>query len=264
MLQGRALFDDVESCREAGAFWWLGQHTFIVKLGDRVLLIDPFLQEREDRNVPPLFAPRDAAGVVDLVLCTHDHRDHIDPAAIPGLARDTSARFVAPSAHTQRMRSLEVPADRLTTLNDEESVEIDGIRVTAIRSSHEFFDRTASGDYPFLGYVVEGAGKTLYHSGDTVWWEGLQARLSAWRFDVAFVPINGRDAERYAQNIIGNMTYQEAADLTGGLDIELIVPAHYDMFDKNREDPRKFVDYVHVKYPGRKVWVGDYATMVPF
>ena len=264
VLTARALFDDVADSRDAAAFWWLGQHTFIVRLGGTVLLIDPFLTEMEERNVPPLFSPADAAGIVDLVLCTHDHLDHIDPGAIPGLASETNAHFVAPAAHADRMHSLGVPKPRLSLLNDGESIEVSGVRIHAVKSAHEFFDETPEGLYPFLGYVVKGSGKAFYHSGDTVWWEGLQARLKRWKLDAAMVPINGRDAKRLAMDIIGNMTYQEAADLVGGLDVALTVPAHYDMFDANSEDPQLLVDYMQIKYPGRKVWVGGYAEKVVF
>ena len=45
------------------------------------------------------------------------------------------------------------------------------------------------------------------------------------------------------------MTYQEAADLAGWLDVPLVIPAHYDMFAMNLEDPQKFLDYMQVKYP---------------
>lgn len=264
MLQGPSLFQDVQTCDDPAAFWWLGQHSFIVKLGAVCLLIDPFLTAMEDRNVPPLFAPADAAGTVDLVVCTHDHLDHIDPAAIPGLAAHTDARFVAPRAHAERMRSLDVPDDRLTLLNDEESVALDELTIHAVKAAHETFDQTDDGLFPFLGYVIEGAGKTLYHAGDTVWWEGLQARLAQWMFDVAMVPINGRDAERYANDVLGNMTYQEAADLLGGLDVALSVPAHYDMFDFNGEDPDRFADYMRVKYPDHRVWIGTPTERIPF
>lgn len=264
MLTGRELFAAVEACSEEGAFWWLGQHSFIVKLGETVLLIDPFLMERGDRNVPPLFKPEDAASIVDLVLCTHDHTDHIDPAAIPGLAAETDARFVAPAAHRERMRSLDVPPDRLFVLDDGEVADLAEVRIHAIKASHEFFDQTDEGHFPFLGYVIEGGGRIVYHAGDTVWWEGLQSRLRRWDIDVAFVPINGRDARRYAKDIFGNMTYQEAADLVGGLQVKLVVPAHFDMFDKNAEDPGLFVDYVKVKYPDQAVWVGAYTEQVNF
>lgn len=263
MLTGQDLFDDVADSAESGAFWWLGQHTFIVKLGPTVILIDPFLKERDDRNVPPLFKPEDAS-IVDVVLCTHDHADHIDPAAIPGLAAETSAQFVAPRAHRDRMLSLDVPEDRLLLLDDEETAAVAGVSIHGVKAAHEFFDQTDEGYFPFLGYVIEGGGRTVFHAGDTVWWDGLQTRLRNWHLDVAFVPINGRDARRYKKNILGNMTYQEAADLVGGLAVSLAVPAHYDMFDGNREDPQLFIDFVEAKYPDQAVWVGEYTERVTF
>lgn len=264
LLTGADLFESIRSSDATAAFWWLGQHTFVIRIGETRVLIDPFLTELEDRNVPPLFEPADAAGVIDVVACTHDHLDHIDPAAIPGLAEHTGARFVAPSAHGDRMRSLGVPQDRLVLLNDEESSRVEDLQFHAVKGSHEFFNRTDDGLFPFLGYVIEGGGKTVYHAGDTVWWEGLQARLKQFAIDVAFVPINGRDAKRFRDDVDGNMTYQEAADLVGGLDVQMAVPAHYDMFDWNAEDPYLFMEYVAAKYPGLSVWVGGYTEEVPF
>jgi L-ascorbate 6-phosphate lactonase len=264
VLKGKPLFDDVRGCPDEAAFWWLGQHSFILKLGHRRMLIDPFLTEMEERRVPPLFAPADATGVIDLVLCTHDHIDHIDPAAIPGLAEHTSAVFVAPRAHERRMRDLGVPSGRLVLLNDGESTSVDGVAVHAIKAAHETFDETDEGFFPFLGYVIEGSGRTVYHAGDTLWWEGLQARLRRWSLDVAMVPINGRDAKRFADDVQGNMTYQEAADLLGGLDVRLSVPTHYDMFEFNAENPELFVAYMQVKYPDHPVWVGDPTERIAF
>ena len=233
-----------------------------MKLGAAVVLVDPFLGRVEGRLVPPLFSAEDARGVVTAVICTHDHDDHIDPEAVPALARATDAVFVAPRAHSARMTSLGVPSHRLVAMNDEETAAAGGVTVTAVKSSHEFFDQTADGLFPYLGYVVQGAGRALYHSGDTVWWEGLQARLSRWAFDAVMLPINGRDAHRFSTGIIGNMVYQEAADLAGGLSVKLVVPMHYDMFAFNAEDPALFVDYVRVKYPRQKVWVGGHAARV--
>ncbi len=262
MLHGKKLFDTVEATTD-DAFWWLGQHSFIIKLDGIVFLVDPFITPSPERLVPPLFSPEDAA-CVSAVCCTHDHLDHLDPLAVSGLSSTIQAMFIAPRVHRNRLLSLSVSENRLLLLDDLETVDLHGVRFTGIKAAHETFECTADGLHPYLGFVIEGAGKVIYHAGDTVWWEGLQSRLAAWKFDVAMVPINGRDAARLSNNIIGNMTYQEAADLLGGLEVNLTVPTHYGMFEFNTVDVQLFVDYMQVKYPQRKVWAGEPTERVTF
>jgi len=239
----------------SGRFWWLGQHSFIVKLGETRIYIDPYLDPNPARLTPPLFSP-DGVTNADLVLCTHDHIDHIDPFAIPGIAQASpNAVFVAPRPHRQRMLDLGVPEERLRLLNAGEALTFRDLTVTAIKAKHEFFDEGPDG-FPFLGFVVSGNGVHCYHSGDTVIYEGLLTSLSRWRLDTALLPINGRDAVRLKSGCIGNMTYQEAVDLAGELKVGLAVPTHWDMFAMNSEDPQKFVDYLEVKFPSIPAWVG--------
>ena len=58
------------------------------------------------------------------------------------------------------------------------------------------------------------------------------------------------------------MTYQEAADLSGDLRPRLTVPTHYDMFANNSADPRLFAEYMDVKYPDLRYWIGEHGTRV--
>ena len=71
------------------------------------------------------------------------------------------------------------------------------------------------------------------------------------RIHAALLPINGRDGQRYRRNCIGNMTFQEAADLAGELNLQTVIPGHWDMFADNPGDPGAFADYLDAKYPGR-------------
>lgn len=238
------------------AFWWCGQITYLLKFGATTVFVDPYLQPSPHRNKPPLLTPAECADI-DVIVCTHDHTDHIDPWAVPQLAEQTRAVFVAPRAVRRRMLELGVPEERLVALNAGESAAVGGVGITAVASAHEFLDRTEDGLYPYLGYVLRGNGVTAYTSGDTVWWEGLQAALAEQLpIDVAFVPINGRDAERYRRNCIGNMTFAEACDLVCMLPVGLAVPAHFDMFSGNSEDPTRFTEYCAAKYPGQRWWLG--------
>jgi L-ascorbate metabolism protein UlaG (beta-lactamase superfamily) len=243
-------------------FWWLGQHSFIVKMGGAVLYLDPYLSPDPARQVPPAFAPGDVTNA-DFILCSHDHSDHLDADAIPGLAAASPrARFVIPRPCRARMESLGVPHERLIMLDDGEVFGAGGLKITGVKAAHEFFDRVAGVGHPYMGWVVEAGHCAFYHSGDTLCYDGLLPALRRWRLTVAFLPINGRDAVRYRSGCIGNMTYQEAVDLAGLLQPRLVVPAHYDMFAGNSQDPQAFVDYLEAKFPGQAAWVGPRGQAV--
>ncbi|MBU0715468.1 MAG: MBL fold metallo-hydrolase [Verrucomicrobia bacterium] len=264
MKTGRELVRDVDECTlEEGdcALWWLGQQSFIVKLGSKVIYFDPFLSPHKKRRIPPLISPEDVTNA-DLILGSHDHTDHIDRRIWPTLAKSSpKAKFVVPELLLRSLaRDLKFPIKRFVGLDDNRSLQVDGVKISAVAAAHEFLDRDpATGRYPYLGYIVEAHGVAVYHAGDTCIYEGLQTKLRRWRLDVAFLPINGRDAHRLAANCIGNMTYQEAADLAGALAPRLTIPAHFDMFPGNRCSPKLFIDYMRVKYPGLKTIVCKYG-----
>jgi len=265
MLTHQELTHDIETTRlEPGsvAFWWLGQLSYVVKVGDLVLYFDPFLAPLPQRNIPPLLAPSEITHA-DWVFGSHDHADHIDPYALDGICKASpKARFVCSRVAKAHLLEIGIPEERIVALDGNLCHVEPDLRITAIPAQHEFFDRDPVLGYPYLSYVVETQGITVHHAGDTLRYDGLIARLREWSFDIMFVPINGRDAERLARNCIGNMTYQEAVDLVGELKPRLAVPGHYEMFDGNTEDPQKFARYMDVKFPDVAYWLGEHGTRV--
>ena len=264
MLTGEALMADAAACRVPEgecAFWWLGQHSFMLKLGGTVVLLDPFLSPYPGRRVAPLLNPEQAKGVA-LVLGSHDHADHIDRPAWPALAKASpDALFLAPAPAAPGLRrDLGLDENRLRGMNDREPVTKDGVTVRAVPAAHELLERDpATGEWPCLGFVIQGNGVTVYHAGDTCLYEGIHERLRRHRPQILFLPINGRDAKRLRANCIGNMTYQEAADLAGALRPGLTVPAHFEMFAANAANPRLFADYMKVKYPDLLVRIPEHG-----
>ena len=258
-LQGQLLIEEIDTTEPQDgrlAFWWMGQNSFVYKGGGKIIYIDPYLAPSSSRQTPPLLEPSQITHA-DLVLCTHDHGDHIDPRAIPGIAEAApNARFVVPRPARERMLSLGVSEERLTLLGNDESCDWEGVQVHGIKACHEFFDEDPVLGFPYMSYVVQLNGVTFYYAGDNMVYEGLLTALSNWEFDALFLPINGRDARRFRGNCLGNMTFQEAVDLAGSLKPGLAVPMHYDMFAGNSEDPAEFVDYLEAKYPGIPSWVG--------
>ena len=234
---------------------WLGQMGLLVRMGQTVLCIDYFASDLPGRQVLPPVPVEEMAGV-DIFLGTHNHLDHIDhPAWRTWASVCPNAKFVFPGLHQAEILADGIAADRCVGMNDGGCVRIGGVTVHAVAASHEFLDRDEkTGLYPYLGYVIQGNGVTLYHSGDTCLYEGMAACLRQWPIDIALLPINGRDAARLRRNCIGNMTYQEAADLAGAIRPRITVPAHFDMFRGNTANPREFLAYMACKYPDLKTF----------
>ena len=255
-LQGDALIDDVTRAEPAAgeaAFWWLGQHSVILKLAGQIVYIDPYLSPNKARRVPPLFTAEQASNA-DLVIGTHDHSDHIDRPVWPTLMQASpAATFVVPEAvRPSLLDKLDLDAERLVGMDAGQSRTFGELKITAVAAAHELLDRHAeSGLHPYLGFVLEGPGITVYHSGDTCMYEGLVSTLRRWpRLDLMFLPINGRGARQWRAGLAGNLTYPEAVDLAGTLEAAAVVPTHHDMFEGNLGDPESFCDYLQLKYPG--------------
>ena len=228
---------------------WYGQSGFRLAAGDSRVLIDPFLTDRSDRRYPP---PADAPQFADvtLVLCTHEHADHMDlpflrefcavnplarivvPAAVAGLAADGGldpSRLVH-AVPGEALRESEVTVHPLPALHG-----IGGGRPVV----YEF--APGGGPARFLGYVIEIGGIRFYHAGDGLVYPELPAVLSALAPDVLMLPINGRDHMRESAGIVGNMNETEAAWLCAQVSPSYIVPMHYDAIAGNTGDLGRFV-----------------------
>lgn len=233
--------------------YWLGQMGLMIKTGTKTIVIDYFATPMDSRQTPPPI-PAEELKDVDIFIGTHDHLDHIDHEAWKIWAKvNPDARFVYPRKHRTAVLADGVKPEYAIGIDDDEVCQIGDIKIHAIAAAHEILDRDpGTWEYSCLQYIIEVNGFRIHHAGDTVRYEGMLLRLRHFgKIDVQLLPINGRDAKRLSNDMIGNMTYQEAADLAGECDTELVIPGHWDMFAENSADPEDFADYVNIKYKGK-------------
>lgn len=258
--------------------WWLGQSGFLLQWQSRHLLLDPYLSDSLTRKYAATDKPHvrmtervvapERLNFIDVVTSSHNHTDHLDAETlIPLLGVNQSLRLVIPAANrqfvTERLGltsgsaaghrsvghttdSAESPAttvpstvgDRLVEVDDGQAVEIAGFRFTGIAAAHETVERDEAGHCRFLGYLVQFGSWNIYHSGDTVWHNGLVERLCHQSVDLALLPINGRAPER---RVAGNLNGREAASLAKAIEAACVIPCHYEMFKFNTASPDEFV-----------------------
>jgi L-ascorbate 6-phosphate lactonase len=245
------------------ALWWLGQSSFFVRGPTVTILVDPFLSDHPDRLVPPPFAAAEVVGV-DVVAITHDHLDHLDDEAVAALANASpTATFVVPEPVVERVMGLGVDGEHVVGAQPDVPVELAGVRIDPVPAAHGdepadaygFGFELSGGLHRYLGYVFDLDGVRLYHAGDTILYDGIESRLAALRVDVALLPINGRDADREAQGIVGNLDEEEAVRLAAAIGADVLVPMHYEMFAANLGSPERVVALARLGAPETAVVV---------
>jgi L-ascorbate metabolism protein UlaG (beta-lactamase superfamily) len=123
-------------------------------------------------------------------------------------------------------------------LNDDSSATVGPFTFHGIPAKHNEIDRDEKGNCKYMGYVIEAGPHVIYHSGDTLWFEGMEEQIKRFNPDIALLPINGNDP---ARKVAGNLDIKEAAKLAKDLGVKWVIPCHYDMFLFNTADVNEFV-----------------------
>jgi L-ascorbate 6-phosphate lactonase len=227
---------------------WYGQSGFRLAAGESRVLIDPFLTDRSDRRYRPPATAADFADIT-LVLCTHEHADHLDlPFLREFCAVNPAAPIMVPEPVIEVAAAGGIGRDRLTGAEPGRDVQHGDVTVHPVPSLHGIggdepvvYEFSADGGpVRFLGYVLEVGGVRFYHSGDCLVYPELPATLSALSPDVLMLPINGRDHMRESAGLVGNMNETEAAWLCGQVGPVYAVPMHYDAIAHNTGSPGHF------------------------
>ena len=248
-----ALLADIRAVnRRDGGFrlWWLGQSGFLLQWQGIQILLDPYLSDSLTRKYSQTDKPHvrmtelviDPATLsfVDIATSSHNHTDHLDAETLrPILERNPLVKLLVPEANLDFVADrLKVDPATLVGVNDGGMIELSGIRFSGVAAAHETVERDEYGRVKALGYVLQFGDWSLYHSGDTVRYEGMAERLRPFAVDVALLPINGRAPER---RVPGNLSGAEAAELAHDIGARLAIPCHFDMFEFNTATPETFV-----------------------
>jgi L-ascorbate metabolism protein UlaG (beta-lactamase superfamily) len=210
---------------EGARLVWLGHASWLIQLCGVSLLIDPVLGESivgftKRNGHPPL--PADKLPPITAQLVSHNHYDHLD---LPSLRAVGSPVVVG--LGNARTTGGHLPS---TELGWWDSVEISGVRVTYVPSQH--WSRRSLNDANLAlwgGFVVEGDGLSVYHSGDTAYFEGFRQIGQRFpRLDAALLPIGAYDPGWFMSK--QHMNPEEALRAFADLNARRIVAMHWGTF----------------------------------
>jgi L-ascorbate metabolism protein UlaG (beta-lactamase superfamily) len=272
MLQEEAFLADVARTRDdrSGALrlWWLGQSGFLLQWHLRHLLFDPYLSDSlttkyaqsnkpHVRMTERVVAP-EKLDFIDLVTSSHNHTDHLDAETLLPLlrvARQNVSILVAAANREFAAKRLKLGLGDLVPLDAGQSIEKRGFDITVVPAAHDKLDVDEHGRNLYVGFIVRAGKWTIYHSGDTVVFEGMADLLRPHQVDVAILPVNGK---------VGNMNGVDAAWLAKAIGAKLAIPCHYEMFEFNTASPAAFERQCRrLGQPYRVLRAGEQLTLPP-
>jgi L-ascorbate metabolism protein UlaG (beta-lactamase superfamily) len=183
---------------------FIGHGTLMFEHSGQVVHVDPWTRFTDYGDLPK----------ADLILVTHDHRDHLDADAISALSTDGTVVVV-----TQHV------ADTLgvgKVMKNGDTATFNGLEITAVpaynlvhaRPSGEPFHPRGAGN----GYVMSFGGTRVYVAGDT---ENVPEMKTLEDIDIAFLPMN----------LPYTMTPKMVADAATAFRPKILYPYHYGQTD---------------------------------
>ena len=177
---------------------WIGHATVLVRLAGRTVLFDPIFSEHASpipfagpRRIVPLPIDIPELPKIDVVLISHNHYDHLDEASVLRLAAmpQGSPRFLVPLGLKAWFTARGIA--RVDEYDWWQSTTEGPLTITMVPAQH-WSRRTLNDTNESLwgGWVVEGEGLRLIHTGDTGYskdFRDIGERFGG--FDMAFIPI---------------------------------------------------------------------------
>ncbi len=175
---------------------WLGHDSFRIKGDGLVIYIDPW--QIED-------GPK-----ADLILITHDHRDHCSPADVAKVQKENSVIVTVAAAAAKLSGQIQVvkPGDELRVKGIPISA-VPAYNVNKFRSPGVPFHPRESG---YVGFVVTVEGQRIYHAGDT----DCIPEMGSINADIALLPVSGTYV----------MTADEAVEAAAIIKPQIAIPMH--------------------------------------
>jgi L-ascorbate metabolism protein UlaG (beta-lactamase superfamily) len=176
---------------------WLGHDSFRIEGDNQVIYIDPW-------NLP------EDAKAADLILISHDHRDHCSPEDVEKIQREDTVIATITAAATKLKGRIEIvkPGDKLTL--KEIPIEIvPAYNLNKFRSPGEPFHPKESGH---VGFILTVGGRRIYHAGDA----DVIPEMETIQTDVALLPVSGTYV----------MTVDEAVQAAEIIQPKVAIPMH--------------------------------------
>lgn len=204
---------------------WIGHASFLVQTAEHSILIDPnwakWLKVIKRVRQPGMEIHDLPA--IDLVLVTHAHFDHLDKKTLRAVASDQA--IVVPEHVGGLVHGLGF--NHVQELRHWQSFELGALRVTLTPARHWGARVLHDTHRGFGGFHIEYKGRSVFHCGDSAYFEGFREIGERLPVEIALLPIGAYDAPTKRDV---HMNPEEAIEAFIQLQAKKLVPMHFGTF----------------------------------
>jgi L-ascorbate metabolism protein UlaG (beta-lactamase superfamily) len=204
---------------------WIGHASFLLQTQGVNMLIDPnwakwlkVIKRIKHPGIQLHDLPE-----IDLVLVTHAHFDHLDRKTLRQIAEDQP--IVVPFEVGNLVHDLGFCS--VHELHYWESFQEGPVRITLTPCHHWGARMLHDSHRGFGGFIIEAGGRTIFHCGDTAYFDGFKEIGERFKIDVALLPIGAYDPPSGREV---HMNPEEALQAFIDLKARHMVPMHYGTF----------------------------------
>jgi L-ascorbate metabolism protein UlaG (beta-lactamase superfamily) len=204
---------------------WIGHASFLVQTPEHSVLIDPNWAQwlKVIKRIKQPGMEIHDLPAIDLVLVTHAHFDHLDRKTLRTVASDQAIivpQHVGGLVHGLGFRHVQ-------ELDHWQSFELGSLKVTLTPARHWGARVLHDTHRGFGGFHIEYAGRSVFHCGDSAWFEGFREIGERLPVEIALLPIGAYDAPTKRDV---HMNPEEAIDAFLQLRASTLVPMHFGTF----------------------------------
>ena len=224
----------------AAAVTWYGHSSVLVEVDGYRVLADPVWSERVSPSAAVGPARMHAVPVsledlpvVDAIVISHDHYDHLDMATVKILMHSQKAPFVVPVGIGAHLRHWKVPENRIVELDWDESTTIGDLVLTCTEARHFSGRGLVRNTTQWASWVFAGPNHRVFFGGDSGYTPRfVELGKKYGPFDLTLLPVGAYDVRWPDIHMNPEEAVQTHADLNlGDAKRGVFVPIHWATFN---------------------------------
>ena len=236
---------------------WLGHATMLIQLGNINILADPIFESPSllFPRVLPLGIDPQKLPPIDVVVISHNHRDHMDEPTIHFLHKNHNPLFLVPEGNKSWFLSRNIK--KVEELTWWETYEYKGVDISCVPvwhwSQRTLFDHNKT---LWCGWVFQTQDDTVFFGGDTAYCELYFKTIGKMfpNIGVALMPVGPCDPDHMMRR--SHMSAEQAGQAFLDCGARYFIPMHWGTFHFG-------TDMFETPIERLTLWWQDHQTELP-